>query len=49
MCGKTNVMFQKEFEENGFTVEGSYSDVTGTTISPKSLKIAIVANKSSAF
>ncbi len=38
--------FRKEFEENGFTVEGFYSDVTGTAISPESLEIVIVAKKS---
>lgn len=37
---------RKEFEENGFKVEGFYSDVTGTTISPESLEIVIVAKKS---
>jgi len=36
---------RKEFEENGFEVEGFYSDVTGTTISPESLEIVIVAKK----
>ncbi|MHC4321828.1 MAG: class I SAM-dependent methyltransferase, partial [Planctomycetota bacterium] len=36
---------RKEFEENGFTVEGFYSDVTGTAISPESLEIVIVAKK----
>ncbi len=37
---------RKEFEENGFEVEGFYSDVTGTAISPESLEIVIVAKKS---
>lgn len=36
---------RKEFEENGFTVEGLYSDVTSTPISPESLEIVIVAKK----
>ena len=36
---------RKEFEENGFEVEGFYADVTGTTISPESLEIVIVAKK----
>ena len=36
---------RREFEENGFTVEGFYSDVTGTPISPESLEIVIVAKK----
>lgn len=37
---------RKEFEENGFEVEGFYSDVAGTPFSPESLEIAIVAKKS---
>ncbi len=37
---------RKEFEDNGFNVEGFFSDVTGTAISPESLEIVIVANKS---
>ena len=37
---------KKEFEENGFTVEGSYSDLTGTAINPESLEIVIIAKKS---
>ncbi len=37
---------REEFEENGFKVEGFYSDVTGTTISPESLEIVTVAKKS---
>ena len=41
----TEDSLRKEFEENGFTVEGFYSDVTGTTISPESLEIAVVAKK----
>ena len=36
---------RKEFEGNGFNVEGFYSDVTGTSISPESLEIVIVAKK----
>ncbi len=36
---------RKELEESGFEVEGFYSDLTGTTISPKSLEIVIVAKK----
>ena len=36
---------RKEFEENGFKVEGFYDDLTGTTISPESLEIVIVAKK----
>ncbi len=36
---------RKEFEDNGFKVEGFYSDVTGTAISPESLEIVIVAKK----
>jgi 2-polyprenyl-3-methyl-5-hydroxy-6-metoxy-1,4-benzoquinol methylase len=36
---------RREFEESGFTVEGFYSDVTGTPISPESLEIVIVAKK----
>ena len=36
---------RKEFEENDFEVEGFYADVTGTTISPESLEIVIVAKK----
>jgi len=36
---------RKEFEENGFNVEGFYSDVTGTTTSPESLEIVIIAKK----
>ena len=37
---------REEFEENGFKVEGFYSDVAGTITSPESLEIAIVAKKS---
>ncbi len=33
----------KEFEENGFKVEGFYSDVAGTPFAPESLEIAVVA------
>ena len=36
----------KEFEENGFKIEGIYSDVAGKTFSPKSAEIAIIAKKS---
>ena len=36
---------RKEFEENGFEVEGFYSDLTGTAISLESLEIVIVAKK----
>ncbi|MCP4268885.1 MAG: class I SAM-dependent methyltransferase [Candidatus Brocadiaceae bacterium] len=36
---------REEFEENGFKVEGFYSDVTGTAISPESLEIVIAAEK----
>jgi 2-polyprenyl-3-methyl-5-hydroxy-6-metoxy-1,4-benzoquinol methylase len=41
----TEDSLRKEFEENGFTVEGFYSDVTGTAISPESLEIVAVAKK----
>ncbi len=34
-----------EFEKIGFEVEGLYSDLTGTAISPESLEIVIVAKK----
>ncbi len=37
---------RKESEENGLTVEGFYSDLTGTAISPESLEIVIAAKKS---
>jgi 2-polyprenyl-3-methyl-5-hydroxy-6-metoxy-1,4-benzoquinol methylase len=37
---------RNEFEENGFKVEGIYSDVTGKTFTPKSAEIAIIAKKS---
>ncbi len=36
---------KKEFEENGFKVEGLYSDVAGKTFTPESPEIAIVAKK----
>jgi SAM-dependent methyltransferase len=36
---------RKEFEENGFKVEGLYSDVAGKTYNPESPEIAIVAKK----
>ncbi len=36
---------RNEFEENGFKVEESYSDVAGKTFTPESLEIAIVAKK----
>jgi ubiquinone/menaquinone biosynthesis C-methylase UbiE len=39
-------LLRKEFEESGFIVEGFYSDVTGTAISPESLEIVIAAKKS---
>ena len=35
----------KEFEENGFKIEGYYSDVAGTTFNPESTEMAIVAQK----
>ena len=38
--------FIKEFEENGFKVEGLYSDVAGKAFSSESAEIAIVAKKS---
>jgi hypothetical protein len=37
---------QREFEENGFTVKGMYSDVAGTDIQKEAEEIAIVATKS---
>lgn len=36
---------QEEFEENGFEAEAFYSDVAGSTFSPESPDIAIVARK----
>lgn len=36
---------RKEFEENGFKIEGQYSDVAGTIFSPESMEFAIVAKK----
>ncbi len=36
---------RKEFEKNGFSAEEFYSDVAGTTFSPDSQEIAIVARK----
>jgi len=36
---------RKEFEENGFETEEFYSDVAGSTFSPESPDIAIVARK----
>ena len=36
---------REEFEENGFEAEDFYSDVTGSTFSPESPDIAIVAIK----
>ncbi len=45
----TNIMDKlmfKEFEENGFKVEGFYSDVTGTTIISEFLEIVIAVKKS---
>ncbi len=35
----------EEFEENGFKVEGFYSDVAGTTFDPESTEFALVARK----
>jgi 2-polyprenyl-3-methyl-5-hydroxy-6-metoxy-1,4-benzoquinol methylase len=35
----------KEFKENGFKVEKLYSDVVGTTFTPESTEIAVVAKK----
>ena len=35
----------KEFERNGFRIEGYYSDVAGTTFNPESAEFAIVAKK----
>jgi 2-polyprenyl-3-methyl-5-hydroxy-6-metoxy-1,4-benzoquinol methylase len=37
---------RKEFEDNGFKIEGIYSDVAGKTFTPESPEIAIVAKKS---
>ncbi len=37
---------RNEFEENGFKVEGMYSDVAGKTFTPESTEFAIVAKKS---
>jgi SAM-dependent methyltransferase len=36
---------RKEFEENGFDVEGLYSDVAGTTLNSESMEMAVVAKK----
>ena len=36
---------RKEFEENGFRVEGLYSDVAGKTFTPESPEIAVAAKK----
>ena len=36
---------REEFEENGFTVEGFYSDVAGTTFDPESSELALIAKK----
>ena len=36
---------QDEFEENGFKVEGIYSDVAGSAFDPETLEIAVVAKK----
>jgi 2-polyprenyl-3-methyl-5-hydroxy-6-metoxy-1,4-benzoquinol methylase len=36
---------QNEFEENGFKVEGMYSDVAGTTFNHESTEIAIIAKR----
>jgi cyclopropane fatty-acyl-phospholipid synthase-like methyltransferase len=38
-------MLKKEFEENGFKVEGLYSDVAGKAFIPESPEIAIAAKK----
>jgi cyclopropane fatty-acyl-phospholipid synthase-like methyltransferase len=35
----------KEFERNGFRIEGYYSDVAGTAFNPESAEFAIVAKK----
>ena len=37
---------QKEFEENGFAVQGVYSDVAGAAFKPESTEIAFVAKRS---
>jgi 2-polyprenyl-3-methyl-5-hydroxy-6-metoxy-1,4-benzoquinol methylase len=37
---------KNEFEENGFKVEKFYSDVAGTSFTPESTEIAVVAKKS---
>jgi SAM-dependent methyltransferase len=37
---------EKEFVEEGFSVEGFYSDVAGTTYDRKSSEFAVIANKS---
>lgn len=37
---------RSEFEENGFRVEGFYSDVAGQALESGSAEIAIVAKKS---
>ena len=37
---------KSEFEENSFKIEGYYSDVAGTALSPESVEFAIVAKKS---
>jgi len=36
---------QDEFEENGFKVEGFYSDVAGSSFDPETAEIAVVAKK----
>ena len=36
---------QVEFEENGFKVEGFYSDVAGSSFDPETAEIAVVAKK----
>ena len=36
----------KEFEENGFKIEGFYADVAGTSLEPESTEIAIIVKKS---
>jgi SAM-dependent methyltransferase len=37
---------KKEFVENGFSIEGWYSDVAGITFSPHSKEFAVIATKS---
>lgn len=42
----SNDSLKREFEENGFAIEGIYSDVAGTAFHQESKEIAIVATKS---